>query len=182
MSARVLIVEDESIVALHLKLQLEKLGYTVTAVADSGPLALEQMGNEPAELVLMDININGPMDGVETARRINDVPVIYLTAFSEEATLARARTTKPFGFLIKPFSDRELHATIQMALKRHEVELALRASQERLGLALSAADLGLWEIDVTGRHMLYSTEARTLFEGEDGPVIRELAEFALLVD
>jgi diguanylate cyclase (GGDEF)-like protein/PAS domain S-box-containing protein len=182
MTARVLIVEDESIVALHLKLQLEKLGYTVTAVADNGALALERMGREPAELVLMDININGPMDGVETARRIKDVPVIYLTAFSEEATLARARTTRPFGFLIKPFSERELHATIQMALKRHEVELALRASQERLGLALSAAELGLWEIDVTGRHMLYSTEARALFEGEDGPVIRALDEFALLVD
>jgi len=159
-ATRVLVVEDERIVALHLRQQLGRLGYDVTAVASSGEQALRQLAVQQPDVVLMDIHIEGAMDGIETARRIpeaSQVPIVYLTAYSEEATLARARSTKPYGYLLKPFSERELHATIQMALERRTVEIALRESEERLRLALDAGEMGSWELDLVTRTIL-STE------------------------
>src|SRR2546430_17420170 len=100
--------------------------------------------------VLMDIRIEGDGDGIETATRLNSVypvPVVYLTAHSEDTTLDRARATRPYGYLLKPFSEREMHATIQMALERHRFEGALQRSEERLRLALEAADMGILDLD-----------------------------------
>ena len=122
---RILIVEDESIVAFNLQQRLSQLGYDVPAVAVSGQESLALVHSTRPDLVLMDIHIEGDMDGIDVAARLkNDhpVPVIYLTAYSEDSTLERARQTTPYGYLIKPFSERELHATIQMALERHTVE------------------------------------------------------------
>src|SRR4051794_37294463 len=113
-SARILLVEDERIVALHLRQQLAKMGYTVAAIAASGAEALRQIEAQRPEIVLMDIHIEGPIDGIETTARIApelQVPVIYLTAYAEETTLERASATKPYGYVLKPFSERELHAT-----------------------------------------------------------------------
>jgi signal transduction histidine kinase len=131
---RVVVVEDERIVALHLQQQLRKLGYTVPAIAANGALALAKIGEIRPDVVLMDIHIEGDIDGIETAARIPQewqIPVVYLTAYSDETTLARARATKPYGYLVKPFSERELHATIQMVLERRRTEAALR-EHERL--------------------------------------------------
>jgi signal transduction histidine kinase len=133
--ARVIIVEDERIVALNIRQRLTKLGYDVPAVATSGLAALAAIERERPDVVLMDINIEGPIDGIETTSRIPDsisVAVIYLTAYSEEATLERARATKPFGYLLKPFSERELHATIQMALQRRNADDLVRQNEARL--------------------------------------------------
>ena len=124
--ATVLVVEDERVVAMHLPQQLSRLGYQVPAMATSGLQALKQIADLRPDVVLMDIHIEGRMDGIETASRIPlelRIPVIYLTAYSEEATLERARQTKPYGYLLKPFSERELHAAIQMVLERRRVEL-----------------------------------------------------------
>lgn len=134
MATRVMIVEDERIVAFNLRQRLLKLGYEVPAVAVSGAQALEGVDQNNPDIVLMDINIEGDMDGIQTAERLGDTspPVIYLTAHSEETTLARARSTKPYGYLIKPFSERELHATIQMALQRWDVEKALREAKHEI--------------------------------------------------
>lgn len=135
LDAEILLVEDERIVAHHLQRQLSKLGYQVTGIAANGRQALEYVQNRRPALVLMDINIEGEMDGIETASLLPEgyhIPVIYLTSYSEEATLERARATKPYGYLLKPFAERELHATIQMALERRQAELALRASEEQL--------------------------------------------------
>ena len=135
MMHKIIVVEDERIVALHMKQQLLKLGYDVVAVAASGENALKAVAELRPDVVLMDIHIEGPMDGIEVASRIGAgaaTPVIYLSAYSEEATLERARATKPYGYLVKPFSERELHATIQMALERHRGDLALRAAERRL--------------------------------------------------
>ncbi len=132
---QVLLVEDERIVAMHLRQQLVKLGYQVPAVVASGAHALRHIESSRPDVILMDIHIEGDMDGIATADAIPKdyhIPVIYLTAYSEEATLARARATRPYGYLIKPFSERELHATIQMTLERHATERALRLSEERL--------------------------------------------------
>ncbi|WP_316976130.1 ATP-binding response regulator [Shumkonia mesophila] len=150
-STQVMIVEDERIVALHLKQQLVRLGYAVDGIAASGAQALSTIERQPPDVVLMDIHIDGDMDGIDTAARIDGIPVIYLTAYSEDTTLERARATKPFGYLVKPISERELHATIQMALKRREVEGALRDSRELLSFALDAAEMGSWELDGMGR-------------------------------
>ena len=148
--ARVVVVEDERIVALHLKQQLTKLDYEVAAVAASGDVALQHIISQRPDIVLMDIHIEGEMDGIETTARIPadlQIPVIYLTAYSEEATLDRARATKPYGYLIKPYSERELHATIQMALERGRVETALRASEDRFRSIVGAISEGIFIVD-----------------------------------
>lgn len=155
--AKIMVVEDERIVALHLKQQLTKLGYEVVAMAASGEQALRSIAGNPPDLVLMDIRIEGDIDGIETAARIPSdlhIPIIYLTAYSEETTLSRASATRPYGYLLKPFSERDLHAAIQMALSRAEMEHALRASEERLALALEAAAMRSWELDPHTRRIL----------------------------
>jgi signal transduction histidine kinase len=159
-SARILIVEDESIVAFNLQQRLAQLGYEVPHVAVSGRQSLELIAMSQPDLVLMDIHIEGDMDGIEVAAHLNvnhPVPVIYLTAYSEDSTLERARQTRPYGYLIKPFSERELHATIQMALERHEVEQALAENRRLLQQALDAASMGIIDLNT-------STDAMTINE------------------
>ena len=146
---KILIVEDEKIVALDLKRRLTKLGYQVTGMAASGDKALALVNQELPNIVLMDIHIQGDIDGVEVAatlQKIYSIPIIYLTAYSEEKTLSRAKTTKPYGYLLKPFSDRELHIIIQVSLERYESDILLKKNEQHFRLALEAARLGTWEI------------------------------------
>ena len=163
---QIMVVEDERIVALHLRHQLLKLGYDVVFIASSGEQVLRQIQNLKPDVILMDIHIEGDLDGIETVARLPadlHIPVIYLTAYSEEAILVRARATKPFGFLLKPFSERELHATIQMALERRSVEEALRDSEEHLTLALDAAGMGAWEVDAHSRRIVRAGHIERVF-------------------
>lgn len=149
-TTRIMVVEDEGVVAFNLCQRLKKLGYDVPIVVASGKAALAEIEAKRPDIVLMDIHIEGEIDGIETASRIPPdmmVPVIYLTAYSEETTLDRARATRPYGYLLKPFSERELHATIKMALERRASDVAMRDSEERLRLALAAAEMGSWELD-----------------------------------
>jgi signal transduction histidine kinase len=153
---KILIVEDEGIVAFNLQQRLQQMGYQVTGLAESGSEGLSLVSSQRPDLVLMDIHIKGEMDGIELARmltREHALPIIYLTAYSEDTTLERARQTQPYGYLIKPFSERELHATIQMALERHQVQTALRDSQLLLNQALDAALMGTIEIDLAQDHV-----------------------------
>lgn len=139
----ILVVEDERIVGLHLRQQLVKLGYRVAAVVSSGDEAIKAVNEQTPDVILMDIHIDGAMDGIDTARQIRTehaLPVIYLTAFSGEATLERAKATKPYGYLLKPFSERELHATIQMALERAHEDQDARDREDRLLIALGLAN------------------------------------------
>src|SRR5690606_1732863 len=134
-------------------------------VAASGPESLDMIQRLAPDLVLMDIHIEGDMDGIEVAAKLMQapsVPVIYLTAYSEDSTLDRARQTKPYGYLIKPFSERELHATIQMALERHAVEVALLRSERLLQQALDAASLGVIEVDTRTGHLSASSRTQDL--------------------
>jgi signal transduction histidine kinase/DNA-binding response OmpR family regulator len=122
---KILVVEDENIVAMDLRASLTGLGYQVTDTVGSGSEALASARQQPPELVLMDINLRGEMDGVMTAEAMRTelaLPVVYLTAFSDEATLRRARVTEPFGYLLKPFDERELHITVEMAVYRHQAQ------------------------------------------------------------
>jgi PAS domain S-box-containing protein len=161
-----MVVEDERVVALNIKRRLISLGYEVPVFASNGRQALEEMNAVRPDIVLMDIHIEGNMDGIETASRIPaqlNIPVIYLTAYSGDDTLERARETKPYGYLLKPFSERELHATIQMALERRKTDMALRESEARLHLALDAAEMGIWELNPETLKLAYGGQANRTF-------------------
>jgi two-component system, cell cycle sensor histidine kinase and response regulator CckA len=130
-AARILVVEDERIVARSLGKQLTTLGYEVVASVGSGEEAIQQAGVLRPDLVLMDIGLDGPMDGVEAAgvvRKQFGLPVVYLTAYSNKEIVERAKITEPFGYILKPFDDRELHVAIETAVFRHQME---RRQQER---------------------------------------------------
>ncbi len=116
---KILIVEDEGIVSLHIKKTLEDLGYVVSGIAGSGEEAIiKAMENRP-DLVLMDIVLQGIVDGIDAAEKIRDlfnIPVIYLTAYADDSTLERAKMTTPFGYIVKPFKERDLYIAIEFAL------------------------------------------------------------------
>ena len=120
---KILIVEDEKILAMGLKKKLEKLGYSVTDLASSGSEAVESVKKVQPDLVLMDIVLKGAMDGIETAEflvNLYDIPIIYLTAYADDEMLARAEKTCPYGYILKPYKDSELKANIKMAVYKHK--------------------------------------------------------------
>ena len=122
---KVLIVEDERILAIGMKRKLESAGYAVTGVASSGEEAIENVEKTSPDLVLMDIVLKGDMDGIEAAQQIinlYNVPVIYLTSYADEEILERAMITEPYGYLLKPLNLSELKANIKMALYKHKKE------------------------------------------------------------
>jgi two-component system, cell cycle sensor histidine kinase and response regulator CckA len=138
-SSRILIVEDESVVALDLRLRLEAMGYTVAGSLSTGREAVETAGRLEPDLVLMDIVLPGGMDGVAAAAEIHsrfDIPIVFLTAFSDRPTLDRVKTTAPAGYVVKPFDEGALRAAIEVALTRHRMELDLKGLQRRLSSTL----------------------------------------------
>jgi putative two-component system response regulator len=129
---RVLVVEDEALVAMDLKYTLERLGYEVVGTATTGKEAVGLAGERNPDVVLMDIVLPGDMDGIEAAAEIRDqfdIPVVYVTAYADESKIQRAKATEPFGYIMKPFQERELHGNIQVALYRHDMERSLRQSK-----------------------------------------------------
>ncbi len=139
---RILVVEDEAIVARDLMQRLESLGYEVTGAAATGAEALALAQSTKPTLVFMDITIQGPIDGVETAHRLvsrMDVPIIFLTAHTDTGTFQRAKRARPYGYLIKPFDERELISTIEMAVSRHRSDLPARLIQQ----AIASAGIGV---------------------------------------
>lgn len=126
--ARILIVEDEGVVAKDIRSTLKRLGYTVPAVVSSGEAAIERAADLRPDLVLMDIVLKGTMDGIEAAAQIRDrldIPVVFLTAYGDDETLQRAQVTAPFGYILKPFGERELLISIEVALYRYRTESEL---------------------------------------------------------
>jgi CheY-like chemotaxis protein len=137
----IFIVEDEAIVANDIQETLKALGYDVSGIAKSGETALEKIGAIRPDLVLMDIHLATKMDGVETAGRIQalyNIPVIYLTAYADKALLDRARVTEPYGYVIKPYDERELHSVIEMALYKHRIEREIK-KRDAILFAVSSA-------------------------------------------
>ncbi|MBM3301664.1 MAG: PAS domain S-box protein, partial [Deltaproteobacteria bacterium] len=128
-SPRLLIVEDEALAARHLKMSLTAMGYQVAGVVNSGEEAMDAARETLPDLVLMDIMLDGEMDGVETAALIRsemDIPVVYLTAYTDERLMERAKLTEPLGYLVKPFREEAVRATLEMALHRYTSEKGFR--------------------------------------------------------
>jgi len=121
----VLVVEDESIVSKDLQHSLRKLGYNVVGVASNGEKAIELAGLKKPNIILMDIMLKGDMNGIEAAEKIKElysVPIVFLTAYSDESTLSKAKITEPYGYILKPFKEIDLHTTIEMAVYKHGKE------------------------------------------------------------
>ncbi|MHC1728674.1 MAG: ATP-binding protein [Syntrophobacteraceae bacterium] len=139
--SKILIVEDEGIEALDIQRRLINLGYPSPEVAYSGEEAIRMVEETCPDLVLMDIMLHGGIDGITAAEKIHDrydIPVVYLTAYADDDTLRRAKITEPFGYLVKPFKERELHVTIDVALYKHKMEKKLRESEKWLATTLNS--------------------------------------------
>jgi PAS domain S-box-containing protein len=162
---KILIVEDDGILAAHLDDTLARLGYTVLQPAASGEDAIDRARLHHPDLIVMDIELAGTMNGIAAATHIQaflDVPVVYLTAYSQDSLLAQAKITSTYGYLVKPVSERELAATVTMALHRHVLATKLKESDDRLKLALAASRMGVWEWDAITNVVFCSPECNEM--------------------
>lgn len=151
---RILVVEDEIIIAMEIADRLKSMGYEVLRIVSNGKNAIEAAQRDKPDLILMDIMIQGNIDGIETAtkiRSISDIPVIYLTANADESTLERAKVSDAFGYLIKPFEEKELNTTIEMALYKHRMERKLKENEERFKSLVENSSIGIFRLSNTGK-------------------------------
>jgi len=163
--ARILVVEDEAVLAIHLSKLLSDWGHLVTAVVATGEEAIASAAEDPPDLALMDISLRGNLDGVDTARVIREasqVPVVYLTAFADERTLERAKATEPYGYALKPFNEKELRITIEVAIYRHRADQALRQRGAWLDAMLTSVGEAIIATDADGRVMFMNDPAEDL--------------------
>lgn len=152
-NARILVVEDEKIVARDIKNRLKSLGYTVPAIVSSGEEAIKKAEEIRPDLVLMDIVLKGKIDGIKTAKEIYsrfNIPVVYLTAYSDQETIKRAKKTEPFGYIHKPFEIKEIRSTIEIALYKHSMESRLKEKKRWLALTLKSIEDGVVTTDKNG--------------------------------
>jgi CheY-like chemotaxis protein len=122
---QILIVEDEVITAMEIRSRLEDAGYAVIAIISSAEEAIASLSSNRPDLVLMDVHLRGNMDGIQAAeiiRRQYDIAVVYLTAYTDGQTLLRAKATQPYGYIFKPFEERDIYTTVEMALHKHKME------------------------------------------------------------
>jgi diguanylate cyclase (GGDEF)-like protein/PAS domain S-box-containing protein len=163
--ARILVVEDEAIVAQDLQSTLNRLGYDALAPVASGEAALARLAEARPDLVLMDIHLAGSMDGIATAEKVRerwDAPVVYLTAHSDDATFRRAKLTQPHAYVLKPFEERELTIAIDVALYRHSVERKLRQVERWLASTLESMGDAVIATDSAGRVTFANEVAESL--------------------
>ena len=164
---RVLIVEDEALIAMELKDRLERHYYTVCGIIARGVEVLDRIDELQPDVILMDINLAGSLNGIETAEKLRsrtDIPVVYLTAYSDADLVKRAAATSPYGYLLKPFNESEVRTTIEMALHKHAMERQVLESERRLRALFEQAAVGIAEIDSkTGLFVRVNRRFRELF-------------------
>ncbi|WP_118838809.1 sigma 54-interacting transcriptional regulator [Salinibacter ruber] len=164
---RILIVEDEFAVAMELEDHLGALGYTVVDHVMTGAAAIDRAAGADLDLVLMDVHLDGPMDGVEAARTIREdhpLPVVFVTAYSDDETLQRATDTTPFGYVVKPFNEREIYAAVEVALQTHALQRRVEQAHEDLRQLLNGLRQGTALIDGTGRLQFLNAPAARLLD------------------
>ena len=153
LKARVMVVEDEALVAMAIESCLKNLGHQVAASAVSGEEAVRKAISLDPDLVLMDIRLKGRIDGIEAASRISQalhIPIVYLTAHSDDETLVRARATEQYGFILKPFDEKTLKAVIQMTLYRSAMQSKVRRGRDHLDRLLNSIGEAVVEADIKG--------------------------------
>jgi PAS domain S-box-containing protein len=163
--ASILVVEDEVLVAKDIQHALQRLGYVVPSIASNGDDALRKVEEEKPDLVLMDIMLKGASDGVQTAHVMRErfrIPVVYLTAYADDDSLTRARVTEPFGYIVKPFNQKELRSAIEMALYKHQMEEKLREREHWFSTTLRSIGEGVIAVDSQRRVTFMNTVAETL--------------------
>jgi PAS domain S-box-containing protein/putative nucleotidyltransferase with HDIG domain len=171
---KILIVEDERIIAEDIKRISQHLGYNVIDMVSSGEKALALMQMASPDLILMDIHLEGKLTGIETAEKIyNDyhLPVVYLTAYADEQTLLKARFSEPFGYILKPFDEKELHATIEMAFYKHKMEQALRDSEHFLRKVVDSDPNLIYVKDETGKYVMINRSLSSFLGVEPAQLI-----------
>ena len=166
--ATILIVEDDGILALHLQDMLSRLGYTVAGPLASGERAVAFVSEHPIDLILMDIELAGTMNGIdaaETIQRTADIPIVFLTGFSQDPLVEQAKIATPYGYLIKPVPERELVATLELALHRHSLDrklaesrIALQKSEAQYRHLFENSPLGIFRTTLDGRPLLVNAE------------------------
>jgi PAS domain S-box-containing protein len=162
---RILIVEDERITAEDLAEILKGLNYQVTAVVSSGAEAIREAEENPPDLVLMDIRIKGEMDGAETARILRerfDIPVVYLTAHADRETLEHAKQSRPLGYIVKPFHESELHASVEIALSKHRHDRSLLNRERHVTGVLGALTTAIISVDQAEKIVMMNPAGESL--------------------
>lgn len=165
----IFVVEDEALIAMELQDQLESLGYRVCGHAARGEIALEKIRELQPDLILMDINLAGAMTGIDTAEQLGrGLAVIFLSAYSDPALVSRAVSTGPFGYLIKPFNPRELHATIEVALHQHRAKQELQRTHQESEERVSSLQQTLQQTAVLPDQLIVCPQCRMVHVEGDG--------------
>lgn len=162
---KILVVEDEHIIAMEIRDRLEDMGYIVTDTVNSKEAAIESTKNNPPDLVLMDIMLGHEMAGLDAAKYIHeqyDIPVVYLTAYSDKKTLSRAKQAEPYGYILKPLDEREIQSTIEIAFYKHEMEKKLKASEEWFSTTLKCIGDAVITTDTKGSVVFINSRAENL--------------------
>ncbi len=185
----ILVVEDEAIVAAEIANTLKNMGYNVSGICSSGNETLKLLSKRKTDVILMDIQIKGTIDGIELAsqiRRTLGIPVIFLTAFSDDSTLERAKIAEPFGYLSKSFYYKDIKTTIETAIYRNKMKLLVQEKEELLSLTLKNIDEAVITSEQDGRILFYNRRAEELFSFPDpsspdaeSPVVLKGVEFYL---
>lgn len=181
MSAKVMVVEDEAVVALDIVQELESAGYAVVGQVASGEEAITKAGETHPDVILMDIHVQGDMDGIMAAEQISSrfgTPIIFVTAHADEATLQRAKLTKPYGYVIKPFEPNELRANIEIAL--HRAKGMLPAEEEEP--LLPHAQEGVILPSGVDEYRYEAVKSISIFEGLSPKDLQDLASCAVIQD
>ncbi len=179
---KILIVEDQLIIALDLKNSLEGLGYEVLEIVNTGEDCIEYVNKIRPDLVLMDIMLPGKLDGIATAAYLSDelknpVPVIYLTAHSDEKSVERANLTSPYGYIVKPIEDKELYTTIEIALNRFELDMEIKSREKKFRTLFEESIDPIFTADENGIIGDVNGAMSKLFDIErDGLIGRELSD------
>ncbi len=175
-SASILIVEDERIIARGIEKQLKGMGYSIAASVSNGEDALLAVAETRPDMILMDINLGAGLDGVETAgiiRKRENVPIVFLTAFSDDAAIQRAKLTEPYGYVLKPYDDRDLQTAIEIGLYKHQANRRLQENEQWLAATLGSIGDGVIATDRDGCIRFINTLAESLTGWNQQEVVGE---------